>query len=465
MGITARAGLSRSGCAADSHARDVVGNLVTASPANDTIAPLLALDARLVLASLDGDRDRARSETSIRDFGRRHYAPDEIVREIRFRDARRGASRRLSEARLAARAGNLGDQRRDRARFEGTRVATARIALGCVAPTDSCARRGRALYRRAARRRNDRARGRTGGAMRSHRSTISAVRRHTAARRWRRSSRRRSSARRRPRSREAFRMQPCCWKSRASLERQAPVEYDGRSWQRVNGEERALTDRDAQDVARTRCATSGTPDARKAVPRASAVRARCGSTVRAVMSCLVPAAQAHGADVVTIEGLARMGACIRSSSAYIDRGAVQCGFCIPGNADGGCEAARRACRSRRATIARSRSAATSAAAPVIGRSSMRWRKRHAARSVAGARGFGLTKIGTSIPRPDAHDKVTGAAQYPADLIREGMLHAKAVFAHRPARAHFAHRRKRRAAQWRAFARCSRRPTSRTIASD
>jgi CO/xanthine dehydrogenase Mo-binding subunit len=43
----------------------------------------------------------------------------------------------------------------------------------------------------------------------------------------------------------------------------------------------------------------------------------------------------------------------------------------------------------------------------------------------------VTKIGTSIPRPDAHDKVTGAALYPADLIREGMLHAKAVFAHRP----------------------------------
>ncbi|HEY9086212.1 MAG TPA: xanthine dehydrogenase family protein molybdopterin-binding subunit [Candidatus Tyrphobacter sp.] len=43
----------------------------------------------------------------------------------------------------------------------------------------------------------------------------------------------------------------------------------------------------------------------------------------------------------------------------------------------------------------------------------------------------MTKIGASIPRPDAHDKVTGAARYPADLIRDGMLHAKAVFAHRP----------------------------------
>jgi len=37
-------------------------------------------------------------------------------------------------------------------------------------------------------------------------------------------------------------------------------------------------------------------------------------------------------------------------------------------------------------------------------------------------------IGTSVPRPDALDKVTGAARYPADLVRPGMLHAAAVFA-------------------------------------
>ena len=38
-------------------------------------------------------------------------------------------------------------------------------------------------------------------------------------------------------------------------------------------------------------------------------------------------------------------------------------------------------------------------------------------------------IGASLPRPDAHGKVTGTTAYPADLIRPGMLHLQVVFAH------------------------------------
>jgi CO/xanthine dehydrogenase Mo-binding subunit len=43
----------------------------------------------------------------------------------------------------------------------------------------------------------------------------------------------------------------------------------------------------------------------------------------------------------------------------------------------------------------------------------------------------VSLIGTSVARPDARAKVTGAARYPADLQRSGMLHCKAVFAQRP----------------------------------
>ncbi len=42
----------------------------------------------------------------------------------------------------------------------------------------------------------------------------------------------------------------------------------------------------------------------------------------------------------------------------------------------------------------------------------------------------MTLIGKSVARPDALDKVTGEARYPADLVRDGMLFLKAVFAHR-----------------------------------
>ena len=51
---------------------------------------------------------------------------------------------------------------------------------------------------------------------------------------------------------------------------------------------------------------------------------------RPVNSCLIPAMKARGKEVITIEGLSPSGELHPIQQAFIEAGAVQCGFCTPG---------------------------------------------------------------------------------------------------------------------------------------
>jgi xanthine dehydrogenase iron-sulfur cluster and FAD-binding subunit A len=315
----------------------VAGNLVTASPANDTITPLVALGAELVLVSERGERV-VPIDAFYLGVRRTALTPDELVREIRFpvmRDDQRGRFVKLGLRR--AQAISVIDAAIVLT-FDGDLVTDARIALGSLAPTIVRARAAEAclIGKQLTAEIAAEAATLACGAV----SPIDDVRGSAS---YRMATLRNLLAQTLvdlgeddqgvgvPDDPVLLDTNPA---DQERLSASGEV-FAGVIRTRVNGrplELTASTSCTLLDALRNEAALTGTKE--------GCAEGECGACTvwlngQAVMSCLVPAPQAHNAEIVTIEGLALAAANGRNGlhplqQSFIDCGAVQCGYCIPG---------------------------------------------------------------------------------------------------------------------------------------
>ena len=157
-----------------------------------------------------------------------------------------------------------------------------------------------------------------------------------------------------------------------------------------------------------------------------------------VLSCSYPAVRARGKQVTTIEGLARQPTGLTEiqdlhplQEAFISHGAVQCGFCTPGQL---MTAYALLNRNPNPTQAEIREALMGVLCRCGGYLSIERAILAAAESIRhgtpisppslpqpGGKPVG---IGKAQIRPDAYQKVSGTAKYTDDLKFDGMLHAR-----------------------------------------
>ncbi|RPJ24792.1 MAG: hypothetical protein EHM33_16650 [Chloroflexi bacterium] len=310
----------------------IAGNLITASPANDTITPLMALAASVTLQSIRGTRTVA-----LRDFytGVRKTVmqPDEMLVDISFpamETSARGTFLKLALRR--AQAISIIDVAviLD---LEAGSVKSASIALGAVAPTIIRAREAEnylvgkrlteAVLEEAAHltmnacKPIDDIRG--SAAYRSEMVRVCTLRGLKSLRDGQEQT--------------GMPVEPILLWSEQNGESEirtphqspsAPIEttINGKKYTFKSGYNKTLL-----RLLREDANLIGTKE--------GCAEGECGACTvfldgKAVMACLVPAPRAHGADIITIEGLATDGQLHRVQEAFIEHGAVQCGYCTPG---------------------------------------------------------------------------------------------------------------------------------------
>jgi len=313
----------------------VAGNLITASPANDTITPLMALGAQVRLASLSGERQVSleRFYTGVRKIVMK---PDEMLLDIVFpalKPNQRGTFIKLGLRRAQAISlVNVAIV----LTLQGSKVEKAVITLGSVAPVIIHASKaeeylqGKSLNEDVIEKAAALAEGaaspiddvRSPADYRSEMVRVCTLRglRHI----WN------------GEERAAYPASPVLlWGNKYHGEAPLLAEtsihtYGAPIITRINGKPFTFNsghDKTLLDLLREEAALTGTKE--------GCAEGECGACTvfldgMAVMSCLVPAPRAHNAEIITIEGLAKNGRLHPVQQAFIDEGAVQCGYCTPG---------------------------------------------------------------------------------------------------------------------------------------
>jgi len=305
----------------------IAGNIVTASPANDTIPALYALGAEVELVDLSGTR-MLPIEEFCTGFRTTALRPGELIRSIRLpkpESERRGIFLKLGLRRAQAIAVLNVAVVLD---FAGSRVTRARIALGCVAPTIVRAREAeKALVGSSLERAARENAGRSAAEMVQPIDDVrgsAEYRRHMVAVLVERALERIADGT----EAEGFPETPILLATAAH--RSEPKAFSGTIEATINGRPRRLENaahKSLLDALRENAGLTGAKE--------GCAEGECGACTvwldgQAVMSCLVPAPQAHGAEITTIEGLANGSDLHPLQRAFVERGAVQCGFCIPG---------------------------------------------------------------------------------------------------------------------------------------
>jgi xanthine dehydrogenase iron-sulfur cluster and FAD-binding subunit A len=331
----------------------IAGNLITASPANDTIPPLMAFGASVVLRSIRGERVVPLDAfyTGVRGT---LMQPDEMLVDIQFpalklnqRSAFIKLGLRQAQAISLVNAavmltfeGSQPYHAEDTARKNNRRVDRAVITLGAVAPVIIHAEKaeqfleGRVL--------DDEAILQAASLAAGVAKPIDDVRSSSDYRREmvRVSVRRGLKAIALGEERARFPDQPVllwgrdyCGDTPALSDTTTYTGQDGASnpiVTRINGREFTFPSGHQKTLLRLLREDAGLIGTKEGCSEGE-----CGACTvfldgLAVMACLVPAPRAHGAEVVTVEGLADNGELHPVQQAFIDEGAVQCGYCTPG---------------------------------------------------------------------------------------------------------------------------------------